>query len=325
MLAAAAATVGLGVSLTGSLLRLPRLPDLVAVPPTLADHLPRLRRELEHRLGPEGTDVLFGFVNAATATLTLSPTAAAAEAATRTMLAAEAWNGRLTWSRHEPGLGAQPMPDDAASTPRSIPSPRDGPAERYADRIGLAGLGAGAVVGLLSRNLDMAGAAALAAVPKPLRTVREAFGCAMSLGLTARHDALVLRPRVLRTLDRIDAIMIDPRALYTDDLMVSRVLGVENSVRAHAWEAVRAALDNDGLKPGWHKLADIPGAGSIGEALISPVRDPFAAAVLTEARQSQPRIFSSMTTDYVLWHKDSTNCILQTGRSTTRWRRLSRN
>ena len=292
MVAAAAATAGLGLSLTGSLLRLPRLPDLVAVPPALADHLPRLRRELERRLGPEGTDVLFGCVDAAAAALTLSPTASAAEAATRTMLAAEAWNGRLSWSRHEPLLGSQPVPDDAATTPRNTPSPPDGRAERYADRIGLAGIGAGAVVGLLSRNPDMAGAAALTAVPKPLRTVREAFGCAMNGGLTAHHDALVLRPRALRTLDHIDAIMIDPRALYTDELMVSRVLGVEDSQRTDAWEAVRTALDNDGLALGWHNLADIPGAGTSGEALISPVRDPLAAAVLTEARQSQPRIFS---------------------------------
>ena len=292
MVAATAAAVGLGLSLTGSLLRLPRLPDLVAVPPTVADHLPRVRREVERRLGPEGSDVFFGFVNAAAAALTLSPTAAAAEAGTRTLLAAEAWHGRLAWSRHEPALGGQPVPDDVAWTPGSRPAPPDGPAERYANRVGLAGIGAAAVVGVLSGNLDSAGAAALAAVPKPLRTVREAFGCAMSLGLTARHDALVLRPRTLRALDRIDAIMVDPRALYTDELMVSRVLGVENSRRAQAWEAVRAALDNDGLKPGWHRLADIPGAGSSGEALISPVRDPFAAAVLTEARQSRPRVYS---------------------------------
>jgi cation-transporting P-type ATPase I len=300
MVAATAATVGLGLALTGSLLRLPRLPDLVAVPPTLADHLPRLRRELEQRLGPEGTDVLFGCVNAATAALTLSPTAAAAEAATRTMLAAEAWNGRLAWSRHESALGSQPEPGDVALTPgrapRSSLSPPDGPAELYANRAGLAGIGAAAVVGLLSRNLDTAGAAALAAVPKPLRTVREAFGCAMNRGLSTHHDALVLRPRVLRTLDRVDAIMIDPRALYTDDLMVSRVLGVPNSRRAQAWQAVRSALDNDGLndglEPGWHKLVDIPGAGRSGKALISPIRDPFAAAVLTEARRSHPRVFS---------------------------------
>ncbi|VAZ72542.1 putative cation-transporting ATPase I [Mycobacterium persicum] len=293
MVAAAAATAGLGLSLTGSLLRLPRLPDLVAVPPTLADHLPQLRKELERRLGPEGTDVLFGVVNATAAALTLSPTAAAAEAATRAMLVAEAWTGRLTWRRHEPGLGGRSVPDDAASAPRSIPTPPDGPAERYANRAGAAGIGAAAVVGVLSRNLDMAGAAALTAVPKPLRTVREAFGCTMSSGLAARHDALVLRPGALRTLDRVDAIMIDPRAFYTDDLMVSRVLGVPDSQRTRAWEAVRAALDEAGLTPGWHDLADIPGAGGgAGQALISPVRDPFAAAVLTEARRSHPRVFS---------------------------------
>ena len=86
--------------------------------------------------------------------------------------------------------------------------------------------------------------------------------------------------------------MVDPRALYTDDLMVSRVLGVQDSLRAHAWEAVRTALEDDGLTPGWHNLADIPEAGSSGEALISPVRDPFAAAVLTEARRAHPRVFS---------------------------------
>ncbi|OJZ70070.1 haloacid dehalogenase [Mycobacterium paraffinicum] len=292
LVAATAASVGFGLSLTGSLLRLPRLPDLVAVPPTVADHLPRLRRELERRLGPEGADVLFGIVNATTAALTLSPTAAAAEAATRTMLAAEAFNGRLAWSRHEPELAGQPVPDDAAAAPVGNPAPPDGPAERYANRIGLAGIGAAAAVGLLTRNPDAAGAAALAAVPKPLRTVREAFGCTMNRGLTTRHDALVLRPGVLRALDRIDAIMVDPRALYTDELTVSRVLGVENSARAHAWAAVRAALEGDGMEPGWHRLADIPGAGGVGEALISPVRDPFAAAVLTEARRSQPRVYS---------------------------------
>lgn len=292
MIAAGAATMGLGLSLTGSLLRLPRLPDLVAVPPTLIDHLPRLRRELEKRLGPEGTDVLFGVVNATMAALTLSPTAAAAEAATRAMLAAEAWNGRSTWFRHEPRLGSYATPDATAATPKRISSPPDGPAERYANRIGLTGLGAAAVVGLLSRNPDAAGAAALAAVPKPLRTVREAFGCALSNGLTSQHDALVLRPRALRALDRVDAIMIDPRALYTDELTVSRVLGVQNSARGKAWEAVAAALDDQRLAPGWHHLADIPGAGRTGRALISPVRDPYAAAVITEARRARPRVFS---------------------------------
>lgn len=287
--AATAATVGLGLSLTGSLLRLPRLPDLLAVPPTLADHLPRLRREVDRRLGPDGADLLFGVVNATAAALTVSPTAAAAEAATCVLLAAEAWNGRMAWFRHEPELGAHPGRGTGTA---KLPSPApDGPAERYANRAGAAGIAAAATVGLLSRNPDAAGAAALAAVPKPLRAIREGFGCAMSRGLTARHDALVLHPRALRLLDRVDAVMIDPRALHTDELMVSRVLGVPDSQRTTAWDAVRAALADGGLTAGWHRLADIPGAGDAGQALISPVRDPFAAAVVTEARRSKPRVF----------------------------------
>ena len=290
--AAAAAAVGLGLALSGSVLRLHGLPDLVAVPSTLLDHAPRLRRHVEQRLGPDGTDLLFGLVNATTAALTLSPTAAAAEAATRAMLAVEAWNGRLAWRRHEPGLADYSLPDDAAVVPGAMPTPADGPGERYADRAGLVGIGAAAVLGLLSRNIGTAGAAALAATPKPLRATREAFGCALSRGLTARNGALVLRPRALRTLDRVDAIMIDPRALYTDEFTVSRVVGVHNSRRTHSWDAVRAVLDGDGLAPGWHKLSTIPNAGRTGEALVSPVRDPFAAAVVTEARRSHPRVVS---------------------------------
>ena len=65
----------------------------------------------------------------------------------------------------------------------------------------------------------------------------------MTRGLTTHHDALVVRPRVLRALDRVDAIVLDPRALYTDQLTITRVRGVTNSQRTNAWEAARVALD----------------------------------------------------------------------------------
>jgi magnesium-transporting ATPase (P-type) len=288
--AAVAATAGLGLALTGTALRLPGLPDALSVAPTLMDYMPVLRRHVERRIGPEGTDLLFGVVTASTAALMVAPTTAAAEAATQAMLAIEAWNGRLSWRRHEPELAAHLLADDAAVAAET-PTVADGPGERYANRAGLAGLGAAALLGALSRNVNTAGAAALVAVPKPLRASREAFGCALSRGLAARHDALVLHPRALRTLDRVDAIVIDPRALYTDELMVSRIRGVTNSHRAQAWHAARAALDG-GAAPGWHKLSTMPKAGRSGEALISPVRDPYALAVVTEAHRTRLRVVS---------------------------------
>jgi cation-transporting P-type ATPase I len=285
--AAAAAFAGLGLAVTGSVLRLRRLSDLVSVPPTLADQMPGVRARIEQRLGPDGTDLMFALVNSAAAALTLSPTSAAAEAAARAMLAAEAWNLRLAWQRREPELARHPS--DAIAPGHQVSA---GKAEHYADRVGLAGLGAAGVLGALSGNVGIAGAAALVAAPKPLRASREAFGCALTRGLTARHDALVIRPRVLRTLDRIDTIVIDPRTLYTDELMVSRIQGVSNGHRTAAWEAARTALDDGRLAPGWHRLSTIPGAGNTGEALVSPVRDPFATALVAEARRAKLRVVS---------------------------------
>ena len=289
-LGAMAAAVGLGLSVTGNTLRVPRVSDLLSVIPTAAANVPQLRRQFERRLGRDSTDLLFSLMTAAGAALTASPTAAAAEAATRTMLAAEAWNARMAWHRHEPRLAASPP--EGGFPDRGTLEWDYGPGERYSERVGELGLAAAALIGAVTRNPTIAGSAALVSAPKPSRAAREAFGCAMTRGLTVKHDVVVVRPRALRHLDRLDAIVIDPRALYTDQLTVTRVVGVDNSRRARAWEAVRAALDSDGLQPGWHKLATIPGAGRSGKALVSAVRDPLANAVVTEARRTKPRVVS---------------------------------
>jgi cation-transporting P-type ATPase I len=287
---AAAATVGLGVSLVGTAMRLPGLPYLVSAVPTVADHIPAVRHQLVRRLGPEGTDLLFSVANSLTAALTVSPTSAAAEAVARSMLTVEAWNARLAWGRHEEVL-AESCPEGGAPAPGTAIF-ADGPGEEFANRFGWIGLTAAAVIGALSRNPAITGAAALATAPKPTRATREAFGCAMTRGLTSHHDALVVRPRVLRALDRVDVIVIDPRALYTDQLTITRVRGVTNSHRTKAWEAAQYALDDGKLDAGWRKLSSIRGAGRTGEALVSPVRDPFATAVVSEARRAGVRVVS---------------------------------
>jgi Ca2+-transporting ATPase len=220
----------------------------------------------------------------------MSPSSAAAEAVARSMLTVEAWNARLAWGRHEEML-AENCPEGGAPAPGTAIFSA-GPGEEFADRFGWIGLSAAALIGALSRNPAVAGAAALATAPKPTRATREAFGAAMTRGLTSHHDALVVRPRVLRALDRVDVIVIDPRALYTDQLTITRVRGVTNSHRTAAWEAAQFALDEGKLGPGWHKLSSIRGAGRTGEALVSPVRDPLATAVVTEARRAGVRVVS---------------------------------
>ncbi|MGA5464025.1 cation-translocating P-type ATPase [Mycobacterium sp. NPDC050041] len=286
---AAVALASLGLSVTGTALRLRGLPDVVSALPTLADHMPRLRKQVEGRLGPDGTDLFFATVHAAAAALAVSPVSAAAESAQRTMLAAEAWNDRLAWRRHEPRLARHAGHD---RPPTSRVAPGEGRADHYADRSAVVGTAAGVALGLLSGSLATAGEAAVVAAPKAVRTTREAFACALSRGLTARHGGLVLHPRALRTLDRIDTVVVDPRALHTDELMVSRVRGVTDADRGRAWDAARRALAGGRLDAGWHPVADIPDAGDDGEVLVSHVRDPHAAAVVAEARRSRPRVVS---------------------------------
>lgn len=287
---AAAATAGLGVSLAGAAMRLPGLPNIVSVLPTVADNIPAIRQEIQRRLGNDGTDLVFSVLNSAAAALTVSPSAAAAEAATKTMLVAEAWNARLAWRSHESEL-ARGCPEGGVPA-HGTAIFNDGPGEEYSNRAGRLGLIAAALAGAATRNPTVAGAAALVTAPKPTRTAREAFGCAMTRGLTAHHDAVVIRPRALRALDRVDVIVIDPRSLYTDTLMVSRVRGVDSDQRAQAWQAARSALARGRLGPGWHRLSSIPGAGRTGSALVSPVRDPFATAVVAEARRAGVRVVS---------------------------------
>jgi cation-transporting ATPase I len=286
---AAFAVAGLGLSVTATVLRLRGLPDVVSAVPTLVDHMPRLRKLVEGRLGPDGTDLAFAAAHATMATLAVSPVSAAAEAAQRTMLAAEAWNDRAAWRRHEPAL-AHHASDDHPPTKRV--SPPEGAPERYADRAAAIGAGAGLALGILSGNLATAGEAAVVAAPKALRNTREAFACALSRGFTSHHGGLVLHPRALRTLDRVDTVVIDPRALHTDELMVSRVRGLTNSHRSRAWQAARRALADGASSEGWHPLSEIPDAGTDGEVLVSHVREPHAAAVVAEARRTRPRVIS---------------------------------
>jgi cation-transporting ATPase I len=289
-LSAVVAAASLGVSVGGAALRLPGLPSLVSVAPTLVEQVPAIRHQLVHKLGNEGTDLLLSVLNAAANVLTVSPTAAAAEAASRALLVAEAWDVRQAWHRHEPDLVARCQ--HGRGTARGTTVFADGPGEEYANRAGWIGLSAAAVIGAVTRSPSVAGAAALVSAPKPSRAAREAFGCAMSRGLTAHHDTVILRPRSLRALDRVDVIVIDPRALYTDELMVTRLRGVDNSRRTSAWQAAQAALEDGLLGPGWHPISSIPSAGGAGEALVSPLRDPFATAVVSEARRSGARVVS---------------------------------
>ncbi len=126
----------------------------------------------------------------------------------------------------------------------------------------------------------MASTATLVTAPKATRTTRESFAAALGQGLAERHAVLPLQPEKLRWLDRVDALVIDPRVLCTNTLRVVRVRGADEDELSPAWNRAQLLLEKKGLTVGWHPV------DTRIEALIGPTHDPLASAVLAEARRA---------------------------------------
>ncbi|MGE2730129.1 HAD-IC family P-type ATPase [Mycolicibacterium vaccae] len=295
LLAAAVSAAGIGPAAVGAVLGVRGISRAVSLPGAFAEYVPLVRNQFERYLGREATDLSVTLLGTTAGVLTASPTAVVHQAATRALRAAETLSARRSWSRREPELTEQAIRSAAQSgeTPRDIEQFRSGGAGvRYADRAAAVGLAASAVLGVAARNRDVASEAALVATARPVRSITEAFACALGRGLADRHGALVLRPAALRRLDQVDTVVIDPRILYTDELAVTRVRGVDTKDRAAVWEAARSALAEGALTPGWHPLATVAGAGGPGDVLVSAIRDPLASALVSEARRAGARVVS---------------------------------
>ncbi|MDV6296227.1 cation-translocating P-type ATPase [Rhodococcus aetherivorans] len=286
-----AATAGTGLALTaaGRYLRLPRLHGGAAAPVLVSDYHPRIRALVESALGPGRADLLLAAGTSVLHTLTLSPASSAVEAATRTVLVGETLAMRRAWRDFEPDLAPHAATARCPRRPVRPTEPPAGPVERYTDRAGWAGLAGAAAAGLLTGRPTTAGSAALVAVPKATRTARESFAATLARGLAAR-GVLTLRPAVLRRLDRVDAIVVDPRALYTPGLAVTRLNGVPDRDRSVVWDRARTAVERGVLTPGWHPVSavpDVPGhLPADARVLIGPVHDRYASAVLAAARRA---------------------------------------
>lgn len=286
--ALAAHSIGFGLAVTGRLLRVPRLPSAIAAPVTLVDYQPAARRVLEVSLGRARTDFVLSTLTAAGYTLAQAPPPLAIEALLRASVVGEVVAARRAWQRS----GRRPAADAAPPPPSVV-----GPVDRHLDRAAWAQLGGVAAVGLATRSVQAAGTAVLVTAPKAARTARESFASTLGRGLADDYDVLCRGPDALRRLDAVTALVVEPRALLTDGLRVSRIRGVRDGRRAAVWEAARAAVDAGRLGEGWHPLAELSDAASPGDdadaaVLVSPVRHGLAGAVLEQARQSGVTVHS---------------------------------
>jgi magnesium-transporting ATPase (P-type) len=282
----AANAAGLGIALAGRALHWPRLPIGVQAPIVAIDYQPWLRRLLEDRIGGPATDTVLTLAMAAAETVTLAPASLSVGLLMQSMKAAECRAEARAWRRHEPELARHAdQPPTDASSPRE---PRARVVERSAGRFALIqALGAG-LVAVTTRNPNMAATAVLVTAPKASRTTPEAFAAALGRGLADRHAVLSLRPDALRRLDRVDAIVIDPRVLCTSGMRVARIRGTDERELSAAWNRAQLVLQNNGHRPGWHRVPGMSASEphAAVEALFRPSHDPLASAVVAEAHRT---------------------------------------
>ncbi|OBH58581.1 haloacid dehalogenase [Mycobacterium mantenii] len=285
---------GFAVAVAGRALRLPAAPIAVEAVSAIANHQPWLRRALEVSIGPGATDTTLSLTAAAAHVVTLSPVKLSVDLTMQAFKAAESRAAARAWARYEPELARHADESELHRSPRPVPPPA-GPIDRHAKRMAWVQIGGVGLTGALTRNVTMASNAALAASPKAMRTTHEAFATTLGRGLADRHAVLPLRPESLRRLDKVDALLIDPRVLCSADMRVVRVRGARDGDLLSAWTRAQELLD-DGPAPGWHPMimapTGEPGSNVAVEALIAPAPHPLASAVITQARDSGARLVS---------------------------------
>ena len=259
---------GLGIALTGRALRVRPLPAAVSASVAFVDYQPWLRRVLVNRLGGPTTDTLLMLAAAAAQTLTQSPTSLALGLTMQSMKAAEVRAEAQSWRSTNRSWRATPINQGRTQRRgRSHPFRSSGPrAVSRSCRPSAGAIGAG------TRNLAMAATAVQVTTPKATRTTPEAFASTLGRGLADQHAVLPLRPESLRRLDKIDAIVIDPRILCSDTLRVARVRGgsgasgLDDTELTAAWNRAQLMLEKSSLRPGWRAVRGYPAAGLMHES-----------------------------------------------------------
>jgi cation-transporting ATPase I len=170
------------------------------------------------------------------------------DAGHRVMLLREATARRAAWERNEAALHPEPQAARIAAldrSPRPEPVP-DGVVERYARGVSLGSLGVSAAAFGMTRDPRTFADVVIAAIPRAARLGRDGF-CAQLVCLLAERNVLVMDPRALRRLDRVDTVVIDEALLATPSAATQAVV---ESTRAAAQDFVVAG----GGPESWERL-----------------------------------------------------------------------
>lgn len=271
---------GLAIAVAGRVLRLPEAPITVDAAAALANYQPWLRRQLVDRIGTGSAHTVLSLISTGARIATLSPASLAVDLALQGIKAAENQAAAQAWIRHEPHLARHADQADVHLPSRPVPLP-EGAAERHGNRAARVQLFGAGLVGLLTRNVNAAATAAVVAGPKAMRTTTESFAATLSRSLVDQHAALPLRPEGLRRLDRVDAVLIDPRVLSHGAVRHPLATALLAEARACGAELTTLDVSTLGeLRPAFDELAPV-GSADTDQAL-----DAALAAALADRQRA---------------------------------------
>ncbi|MBB5159577.1 cation-transporting ATPase I [Saccharopolyspora phatthalungensis] len=234
---------GLGYAVATRWLPVPALAASIPALVSTADSVQRVRGAVQERVGWSAADLLFGLGSAVANTLAQRPTALVTDATYRFCLVRESQAMQRSWARREAELGERPeyhrcAPVGVGSRPARLPN---GPIERVANIVAIAGPAAFLGTLGLTRSILRAQGFVVAAVPRAAGLGRDAF--AAQLGIAVSRRDLVLDPRCLRRLDRIDTVVIDARVLQAGTRRVRGVIPLNGEADiAGMWERAHALV-----------------------------------------------------------------------------------
>ncbi|MFD2356867.1 hypothetical protein ACFSTC_57850 [Nonomuraea ferruginea] len=217
--------VGAALALTGQVARVPRLSDAVPSFAALADEIPRVRLELERRLGASATDAILGTTRIVANALAARPVTLLVDSAAAAGRYAAAHTGRRAWERRETALvyhDGSYRHIRTEESERPAPLPR-GPLERYADLAGPGALAAHGVTTFLTRDHRRGLPCSSPARPRLRRLARDGYVSAIMAALAGR-DAMVLDRRALSRMDRVDTVVFDAAVLTSGRWAIESVL-----------------------------------------------------------------------------------------------------
>ena len=170
----------------------------------------RLRFPIEERLGVDRANFLLNLTVSTTQAMAQRPFSAFVDGAHKTALLREYLSRRHAWHNREEELYALPdklLVGTSDSNRRPVPLPR-GPIEEYSDRAWIISLSGFSLNFLATRSIQRAMGALFGSFPTPAQVGRDVF-CAELASLLSQRGTLVMSPRILRQLDRIDCILLE--------------------------------------------------------------------------------------------------------------------